>query len=698
MVLNRSTRLFRECLPARLALRLSVGYLILIATQFNATHGASSFIPLPNRSQAFDFAQQISPLLAKLGCSAAECHGGATGQGGFKLSLFAENPQLDYQAIVQELGGRRLDFNTPSLSLFLRKPSRDGVKHKGGRLLSKKDPEYRQFVDWIDKGAPFRSGDPGRLLSIQLRINDGRITVIGTFGKKSKTEQWDITNLAQLSSSDDSLITVASNGQFEFKGSGQAWIFARYGNLTARTSLIKPFSRGDFQPHSQHPLDLVWYEQLRALGLTPIERASSLTLARRLYLDLVGRPPSPFELDQFANLPENDQIRNTADTLIDSSAFDDHFAVHMASFFEVPEAAKDSRNASARNQRLRQFFRQALQDRLPLTQIASRILLDPENQQAWKHYSDPRDRAEYIGRTMMGLRLGCARCHNHPLDRWTNEEHLRFSAFFTDPRPGERGSMMAGRLFNPNSGSEISPAFLPFSESNVQKDNLPPTTETVARLLLDQQLDIFERNMANRLFGVLLGSPLVSLTDDHRITNPAIHEPLLVNLTAYLRDHKGDVRAFVKYLVSSEIYALSSRPMNAETTTEDPEKRYLARRAPRSLTPGQFIKSVEAVIGVSMPSTPPPESPLARQLFVMNSGLIRNALDLPGNQIEAIFDFETDPKTQVLELYRLILSRNPSPAEMASFQPILEQSEEPIHAGKNLAFALIASREFSSLR
>ncbi len=153
----------------------------------------------------------------------------------------------------------------------------------------------------------------------------------------------------------------------------------------------------------------------------------------------MGRPPSLYELSQFEQLPESDRISRVADQLIGTPEFDQVFGRHFAEFFEIPEQGKDPRNARERNIRLRRVFQQAMTRKASVAEFTRAILMDPSGQEAWKHFSDPRDRAEYVGRTMLGMRIGCARCHNHPLDRWTNEEHLRFSAYFSDPRPAPGG-------------------------------------------------------------------------------------------------------------------------------------------------------------------------------------------------------------------------------------------------------------------
>ena len=130
----------------------------------------------------------------------------------------------------------------------------------------------------------------------------------------------------------------------------------------------------------------------------------------------------------------------------------------------------------------------------------------------------------------------------------------------------------------------------------------------------------------------------------------------------------------------------------------DPELLYMARREAKPLTTDQFKTAVEFVLGVSINHPKPPDSPLARQLYILNSGLIQIGLNTRGNQVSAVFDFQSDPKIQLDELYRLILSRDPRPKERQAFLPLFQKTNDPQRTGKDLAYALLASREFGSLR
>lgn len=653
-------------------------------------------------SQSFHFAHDVGPILARAGCAAAECHGGASGRGGFKLSLFASDPEADYRAITQELDARRIDFIHPAESLFLKKPTR-AIKHEGGRLFEVSDLAYQVLLGWIEEGAPWSNGEERELVSLRMEAEDQRVRVLARFtgAEDDEGSERDVTEMAMLESTDSSVAEVSGSGDVTRRGPGEAWILARYANLSARHSVLIPFQEASDElgtlSESAHPLDRAWSERLRSLGLTVSEVAPANALVRRLYLDLLGRPPSPQDVEQFHDLPESQRVASTVDRLLVSEEFSSTWAGHLSRWFEVPIAERDPRNTEKNHERLRAYFLDAVKTEVALDDMAHQILTAPKAQVAWKRFSDPRDRAEFVGRSMLGVRLGCARCHNHPHDRWKQGEHLQFSAFFSDPRPNPTGASMmnSGRFFEPETGREVEPKLLPWGESRAPQGS--SREEQVAWLVLDAAKEPFARNLANRAFAQLIGKPLVEAEDDHRLSNPAIHESLLNVLTEAFAESDHDLRALVRFIATSAVYAVSSQP--GADNWDTARVRYLARREARRMDMAQYRRSLAFVTGTEeRPRALPEESPLAEQLFVLNSGLIQESLAEPGNQVEAIFDFVLDPEAQLRDLYLLVLSRPPSPDEVAAFLPELKAASEVRAWGRELAFALLAGREFGSIR
>jgi hypothetical protein len=682
---------------------------------------------------SFQYAYEIAPLLVRHGCASAYCHGSATGRGGFKLSLFGGEPRADHIAIAEDLDGRRLDLIHPEESLLLKKPSR-AIRHGGGRVISEAGETYSALRRWIESGAPYERGEPLRLEGLRLeraaekggRGPAPRLRALASFadGRGRRLDR-DVSELAVWRSSDDRILAADQQGNLERRGPGAAWVFARYGHLDAWAEVVQPYEpyeglcgRRPAPPRLHaNEIDAAFEARLAELGLEAAEEAPPHVLVRRLHLDLAGRPPAPREVEAFLALPEAERVEATARRLMALPAFSELFAEHFAGWFETPEELK-ARIASA------------LAAGRSVSSIAASLLGGAEEDwRLLRRPSDPRDRAELVGRAFLGIRIGCARCHDHPLDRWTQSDHLSFSACFADPRPEPGGAMREGLFFHPESGEVVPPRLLSFHPPLPPEGGgvltpplrppegggrlLDPATRSadgpsgkggdgmaaqVAWFVLEGGHGLFERSFANRVFAVLVGKGLVEPLDDHRHGNPASHEGLLDALSRRFAASGGDLRDLVLSIVASRPYALSCEPW-PEAEIDAAALRFLARREARPLSPRAFGRAIAAVAGSgSAPRGALPGAPLALQLGILNGPLIHAALESGATHVDAIFDFGGEPEEQLEELFLLILSRPPRPEEIAAFMPSLAAPGDRRQAGRDLAFALLASREFGSVR
>ena len=605
------------------------------------------------------------------------------------------NPAADYAALTQDLDGRRIDLAKPESSLLLRKPTRQ-IKHKGGRIFKKDSADYESLLGWIQRGAAFTENEPGRLAKLRLEPRDGGFSTVAEYRLATRTATRDVTRLTVFSSTDETVALVHDNGSVTKRAPGEAWIIARYAGHNARAVIRRSFNEDppdELKP--THPLDSAWLAGLESLGLRSSAEADAFVLARRVHIDLAGRPPTPDELDDFLALPPARRLAKTADRLMRTDEFAEVFADHYRRWLELPEARGEKNAEKHSNTKLRHYLLKSVRQNKPLPQLARDILGSSAAGEFVTRHNDPRDRAEYVGRTLLGLSIACARCHDHPMDRWQQHEHLAFSAYFADARPNPEGGMMAGKLFLPGTGKAVQPALLELNPAAPPAPQRRPGDE-LAWSILGGGHDQFGRNVVNRFFGILVGKHLVDAPDDHRLSNPAIHGALLDALVREFERTDGDLRKLIRTIVTSRVYALASEPGEGRTLETDPAARYLARREARPLTPAQFMRAVESVLGVALQHEPPPKSPLARQLYVLNSGLIQGGLAKPGNSVAAIGDFVSEPADQLRELFRLVLSRDPRPSEADAFLPTLQKQSA---AGlSDLAFALMAGREFGSLR
>ncbi|HEX5052464.1 MAG TPA: DUF1549 domain-containing protein [Planctomycetota bacterium] len=634
----------------------------------------------------FDFACDVLPILQRQGCSSAYCHGSATGRAGFKLSLFGSDAAADYAAIATQLGGRRLDLRAPDRSLLVQK-ALGHLDHGGGRRLPKGGVAHETLLAWIAAGAPWRAGEAEQLRSLRVSVRGERAVAEAGFGPAGAGDERqqvrDVSDVALFSTSDPTVVDVGADGQLDRRGAGQCWVMARFGNLTAVTRLVRPFASPapSAGPAASHALDRAWRAHLDELGLQPADRVAAAPLARRLYLDLVGRPPTPQELDAFGAAPD---VAATVLLLAGRREFAEVWGAHLADWFEVPDAgAKGPAAAAAARDRAALVQAVARGDSLPA--IARAVALGEVG--LLERLSDARDRAEYAGRTLLGKRIGCARCHDHPSDRWRRSEHLAFSACFASPRPDGAGGTMAGALFDPEAGERVEPRFLPLAPGGPEGPGENDRRRDVADFLLSRAHDAFARNACNRIFAFVFGRGLVEPVDDHRLGNPPLDPGMLDALVDAF--HRGDGRlpALLTFVLTSAAYAA------APAQQEGPAATHLACRASRALPPDTFGRAVAAVVGRA-PAVQLPGSALARELALRNGPMLHDLLAAGGTTVDATFDLCDTPGERLVELWRTVLSRAPRADEVLRFEPFAAERS----AFRDLAYALLSGREFAHER
>ena len=634
----------------------------------------------------FDFTHDVLPVLQRHGCSSAYCHGSATGRAGLQLSLFGSDPAADYAMLTTQLGGRRIDLRDPDQSLVLQK-ALGGLDHGGGRRLPRDGAAHHRLRDWIAAGAPWQEGETRRLRALRVVVRGDRVVAEATFAKDAlsiTTEVvQDVSDVALFSSTDPTVVDVDDDGSIGTRGQGQAWVMARFGNLTALARIVLPFAPATATAPRQatHTLDRAWLAHLDEIGLPLQPAVDAQQLARRIHLDLVGRPPTPQELDAFAQTPD---VPATVARLVQRREFAEVWGAHLARWFELPEGEDGPAGAAAARGRDALVQAVARRDSLPL--IARRVVLGAGGLLDQK--ADARDRADYAGRALLGMRIGCARCHDHPSDRWRQHEHLAFSACFAAPRPDGAGGMMAGAMFDAESGERVEPRFLSLPGSAARGPAVADRRDELVNFLVSGRHDAFVHNACNRVFALLFGRGLVEPLDDHRPGNPPLAAGLLEALVDEFHRTGGQLPELLTFLLTSKAYAAPA------AATDGPNASYLATRASRPLLPATFLRAVTAVIGRDVHGSLP-ASPLARELALRNGPLLHDLLRGGGTTFDATYELCGTPHERLVELWRLVLSRPPRADEVQRFLPVAAQD---LAAFRDLSYALLTGREFGHHR
>jgi len=706
--------------------RRSAGFACLLALQFPVLAESS-------------FRTGILPILTKAGCNAGACHGAATGQGGFKLSLLGYDPEEDHDRISRELGGRRLDFSNPAESLFLLKPGGQ-LEHEGGRRLPRGSASQRKVLEWISQGAPYGPKDLQVEAIVaapadQLFDSAGQTLTLQVTARLSDGSETDVTALALYTAQDEGIADVGKSGEVTARGRGLTSIMVRYSGQVASVRVAIPYRDTELSETGFPAFNFIdesIVAELRRLRLPASPPCDDAEFVRRVHLDVVGRLPSPEPIRAFLKAPPSRSKREGwVDALLRSEDFTDFWTLKLADLLLLggkgtPENATQTYHA---------WLRAQVATNAPIDRIAQALLtstgdldrVGPANLMMLA--SDPRDLAEHIGRIFLGSQIGCARCHAHPNDRWTQTDYHRFAAYFARvQREAGRVSVAThGEVNHPKTGQPMQPKPLGTTLPSTNESISEPTDRraALALWLASPANPSFTRTFVNRVWKHLLGRGLVEPVDDLRPTNPSTHPALLDALAADFVAGGMDLRRLVRVIVTSQTYQLTSEPRGINGQ----DQRLYSHAYLKELPAQVFADAVVQVTGVPDhfegyppgtravqligPRTASPaldvlgrcsregacDSParagggLARALHLINGSTINDKLH--GGRLESLLAGNPPIPKIIDDLYLQALSRPPTAAEQAGWTAVLATAADRVEAIQDLLWALLNSREFA---
>jgi hypothetical protein len=681
------------------------------------------------------FRTRILPILTKAGCNSGACHGAATGQGGFKLSLLGYDPEEDHDHITREFGARRLDFESPGESLFLRKAT-GRTEHEGGRRIPRNSDSYKIVLNWIAAGAPY---GPRELHVREITISPAdtllkstnqsvhlRVTALLSDGSRE-----DVTSLALYTSNDDAMAEVTRTGEVTTRGCGLTSIMVRYSGQVGAARVAVPFGMAnagsrEFTPNNF--IDEQIQRELKRLGLPSSPMSGQGEFLRRVHLDVTGRLPAFEEVRAFLNTPDSPAKRQRAiDELLQRGEFVDFWTMRLADLLLISGKSGDDSTRAYHD-----WLREQVARNAPFDQLVRSLLTASGNvsREGPANYfmlaTDPRDIAEHVGRMFLGTQIACARCHAHPSDRWTREDYHRFAAYFARvTRDGGAVKVSAhGEVDHPKTGKALSPKPLGATVASPAGDSVDRRLELAAWTTAPDN-PLFARNIVNRVWKHLMGRGLVEPVDDLRPTNPPTHPALLDALSSDFVAGHYDLRRLIRTIVSSRVYQLSSRALEGNRADD----RFYSHASPKELPAAAFLDAVAQVTGVperfeGYPAdtratqligsrTPsfaldvlgrcsrerPCEGParagggLAQALHLINGTTINNKL--AGGRLAALLARRPADADIIEELYLSALTRPPGAAELAEWKGLLKAAASREEAGQDLLWALLNSREFA---
>jgi hypothetical protein len=582
-------------------------------TEIVASFGDKS-IRVPVFAAAIDqdlpinFGNQIVPVFTKLSCNSGGCHGKASGQNGFKLSLLGFEPETDFTALVKEARGRRLQLASPEHSLLLEKAA-GTIAHGGGKKMEKDSDEYKLVRRWIAAGAPFGQPTDPTVTKISI-YPEHRVMVrhnkqqFAVYAHYTDGTIEDITRRAQYDSNDQEIATVDPQGLVRTLGlSGEAAIMARYlGNVvTFRATVPLGQKTPNWQFPNQTVVDQFTMKKWKDLGLMPSELANDNTYVRRVYLDLTGSLPTPKQVAEFLNDKDAKKRDKLVDRLVDSPEFAYYFANKWADILRV-KRGKDG-NSAQRAQgtfAFHNWIREAIANDRPYDEFVRDILGATGDETRnpptvwYKDLQNPEQFVDDTAQVFLGLRIACANCHHHPYEKWGQDDYWGMAAFFG--RIGKKQVPQAGAVANQQNANSLQVIFTK-PNGNVSNKRTGQTAKMkpldgpamdltsdedprvkLADWMVDPKNPFFAKAVANRYWAHFFGRGIVDPIDDMRVTNPPSNPELLDALAKNLVDNKFSLKSLVKTIVKSRTYQLSAVPNEFNKNDKQAYARYYPKR------------------------------------------------------------------------------------------------------------------------
>jgi len=678
--------------------------------------------------RTISFHNDVIPVLTRMGCNQGRCHGTPTGKGGFRLSLQGYAPEADWKTIALEGAGRRAVRGEPARSLLLLKPTLT-VAHGGGKILRPDQPEFQILARWIAAGLPHDPPDAPRAIRLEVlpgpRLLEApyvrqQLVVIAHYSDGSSR---DVTGLCKFTASNDDIATVDEHGVVRGKGRGEVAILCRYGNVVQSVRLIfrrpVPNFRWTAGVTAKNVIDRHLFARLRLLRIAPSPVCSDTEFIRRAYLDAIATLPTPEEVRAFLADRDPHKREKLVDRLLERPEFADFWTLKWADLLRIRERALGATAARA----YLDWIRQSIASDKPLTQFVAEMLTaqgSSTTQPAVNYYrvtSEPENWVEQTSQLFLGIRIQCAKCHNHPFDRWTQDEYYAFAAFFAGVQTGRDGVRLgSGTVIQPRTGQIMTPKLLGGPEVPVEPGRDPRVR--LAEWLTDPANPFFARAMANRIWFHVMGRGLVEPVDDFRESNPAVSEELLDALKDALVQNGFRLKPLVRLIMTSRAYELSAEPtpLNADDHV------YFSRAAIRLLTAEQLMDAIAQATGVPDPQRairdhsdrPHPflqvfgrperqlpcecerttESTLFQALQLLSARFIDEKLRSPQGRVAQLAESGRPIEECVEELYLAFLSRPPAPAERARIVAAVRENPDRRAALEDLAWALLNSKEF----
>lgn len=711
---------------------------------------------------AWSFRNHVIPAMTKAGCNSGACHGALAGKGGMKLSLRGYDPESDHFVLTRQALARRVDRQQPERSVFLLKPTRK-LPHGGGRRFEDDSDDYRLFRDWIASGADGPKPDDANLDRLEvfppaamLRPGDNMRVIVRAWYTDGRAE--DITRWARFASSEDLVATVDDEGSVKVAGPGETAINVGFGTRVAAATVTVPFpntvdaavfaNAGKNNFIDDHVL-----AKLQALRVPPSGQCSDREFIRRAFLDSAGVLPTPEEVQKFSADTDPKKRERLIETLLVRPEFVDYWTYKWSDLLLVSSKKLPQPAMWA----FYRFIRECVADNKPWDQFAREIVTasgstltnGPANYFAL--HKDISELTESTAVTFLGMSITCCRCHNHPLEKWTQDQYWSFANLFS--RVTLKNGDRAGEVFvqaqpygdvaHLRRGVAMPPA--PLDGKALALDDPADRRQQFADWLTSPENSYFARAIVNRVWRNFMGRGLVEAEDDLRETNPPSNRELFDALVKHFIVHKFDVKQLIRTIMNSAAYQRSSAPLAENVADDRFYSRYLLRRLSAEVildaysqvtgVPTRFDRVYTGVEGGTAPTANYPagvralqlpdaqvasnflnafgrperlqtcscerqqEATVGQALHLNNGKTLNDKLRSKQCRIELWRKEKVSDDIAIRRVFELALSRPPTDKELAKFRAIMsEAANDPKssrrEALEDLFWAVLTGREF----
>ncbi len=582
-----------------------------------------------------DFVHDVMPVIAHLGCNAGTCHGAQQGKNGFKLSLRGYDPIYDVRAFTDDHASRRVNLASPDDSLMLLKAT-GAVPHVGGQLIHPGEPYYQILRNWIAKGARLDLTTP-RVTKIELAPQNPVIEKIGAkqqirvLATYASGEVRDASREAYIESGNNEVAVANRSGLMTSLRRGEAPILARFEGLYAATTLTVMGDRSGFvweQPPVSNRIDELVAAKWKRLKIKPSELCTDAEFLRRNYLDLTGLPPTADEVRAYLADSRASSVKRDAliDKLIGGKEFVEYWTNKWADLLQINRKFLGIEGSVA----FRKWIRDRVEANMPYDKFAQTILTASGSNRVnpaasyFKVLRDPAATMENTTQLFLGVRFNCNKCHDHPFERWTQDQYYQTTAFFArtdlkaDPASGNRQiggtdveapQPLFEEVYDKSEGEtihdrtkKVTPPKFPYQapHATVQKAS---RREELAAWMVSKDNPYFAKSYVNRLWGYLFGVGIIEPLDDIRAGNPATNPELLDYLTSEFTKSGFDVRHVMRLICKSRTYQLS---LTANKWNSDDKTNY-SHAIPRRLPAEVLYDALTRVTGAvsNIPGVPP---------------------------------------------------------------------------------------------